>query len=513
MTKTTMPKIAKEYREARACSVPAIALSTADQFAALRTLLDHGNGKDYPLVQWDVARGYTDLNEPGREAISRMVGGMDPTIGNPAAAVGVLPQMPENGVAFLFLMHRFLEDPVCIQGVLNLIDDYAATHRTLVMLGGNHFRLPVELTNHVHTIREALPDEEQIRTIVSQVAEDAGASIDDTTTTQLADAVIGLPVFAAEQALSLGFDLESNTFHRDAVWQRKFAAIEQCKSLSVMRSTERFDDIGGCSQIKRYSQMRIAGPERPRVVVLIDEIDKQLAGAAGGVNDGGVSKDQHGVLLTAMQDRNWSGMLFYGPPGAAKSAISKALGNEAGGMTLSLDLGGAKEGIVGSSEANIRHAVDVIEAVAQGSAIFVATCNSVGALSPELQRRFSDGKWYFDLPTEEERDLIWPIWITKCGLPMAETLSRPNDEGWTGAEIRTCCVMARRLSCSLKEAAAFITPVCRSNPEVVESLRKHATGRFLSASYPGEYRGPENELAENKPSPASRPRRRLRVES
>jgi len=50
-----------------------------------------------------------------------------------------------------------------------------------------------------------------------------------------------------------------------------------------------------------------------------------------------------------------------------------------------------KGSLVGESERRLRAALSVVDAVSQGQALFIATCNSIGALPPELRRRFTLG--------------------------------------------------------------------------------------------------------------------------
>ena len=55
------------------------------------------------------------------------------------------------------------------------------------------------------------------------------------------------------------------------------------------------------------------------------------------------------------------------------------------------------------------------------------------------------------LATAEPNPTIWHhLAPSACSLTSKE---RPNDEGWTGAEIRECCRKAWRLNLSLKESA------------------------------------------------------------
>jgi len=107
---------------------------------------------------------------------------------------------------------------------------------------------------------------------------------------------------------------------------------------------------------------------------------------------------------------------------------------------------------------------------------------------PELRRRFTLGTFFFDLPSDEERETIWGIYLKKYNV----SGELPNDEGWTGAEIKECCRKAHRLGITLMQAARYIVPVSRSAAEQIKALRQMASGKFISASTPGVYQYQEN---------------------
>ncbi len=231
----------------------------------------------------------------------------------------------------------------------------------------------------------------------------------------------------------------------------------------------------------------INGKDAPRVIVFIDEGEKMFAGSTGSVSDSsGVSQDYLATTLSYMEDNECDGSIFIGPPGAAKSAIAKATGNEAGIPTIVLDLGEMKGGLVGKSEAQLRNAFKVITAVGGGRAFFIMTCNKIVDLPPELKRRFTSGTFFFDLPTKEERNIIWPIYIDKYDLNAIE-LFEVDDEGWTGAEIRNCCRLDYRQNIGLHEAAKYIIPVSKSAKSEIKRLRQQASGAYLSANASGVY--------------------------
>ena len=222
----------------------------------------------------------------------------------------------------------------------------------------------------------------------------------------------------------------------------------------------------------------------------MDEIEKALAGASGDTS--GVSQGFLGTLLSFMQDQEAQGCLFLGPPGAAKSAVAKAAGTTAGIPTIAFDLSSMKASLVGESEGRLRTALSVVSAVSQGRALFLATCNSLSALAPEIRRRFKDATFFFDLPDASERHKIWEIYLRHFDLSsrfaavyFGDSKALPDDSGWTGAEIRQCCELAWRLECTLLEAADYVVPISRSAASQIEELRGQAHGRFLSASYPG----------------------------
>lgn len=198
-----------------------------------------------------------------------------------------------------------------------------------------------------------------------------------------------------------------------------------------------------------------------------------------------------GTLLSWMQDRGADGLIALGPPGSAKSAVCKAAGNEAGIPTIVFDLSAMQNSLVGASGERLRMALQVVDAVSEGRSLWVATCNSLASLPPELRRRFTLGTFFFDLPTPAERAAIWDIYLAKWNL----TGPVPEDEGWTGAEIRECCRKAWRLNLPLADSARYIVPVSRAAADQIEALRRQASGKYLSAAAPGVYSAPTTAAA------------------
>jgi hypothetical protein len=177
-----------------------------------------------------------------------------------------------------------------------------------------------------------------------------------------------------------------------------------------------------------------------------------------------------------------------------------------------------KGGLVGKSEAQLRNAFKVVSAVGGNRAFFIMNCNKIASLPPELRRRYTSGTFFFDLPTKEERDVIWKLYTDKYELTARNVGGHFDDEGWTGAEIRNCCRLAYRQQITLQEAAGYIVPVSKAAAGQIAGLRKQASGAYLSANAPGVYRYaehvPEHAAAAYANDPSFRPpgQRRISLE-
>ncbi len=489
-----MKSILEPFKAARRVGTPLIAIRTPDAAATITAVTDGLIENPPVILQWDVVRGLIGINPSGQVALSSLGTDIAQLSQHPVEALVLAVRLPDRSILFLHNAHRYMDQAAVAQAIWNLRDSFKATGRTLVLLCP-HLSLPAELVDDVCLLEEALPGPTELMAIVREqyaaaqaVADLPELSLD--TLSQAVDATIGLSAFPAEQAVALS--LSPDGLDINHLWERKRQMIEQTPGLSVWRGGDRFSDIGGVDNAKRFLTRLLSGRNAPRAVVFVDEIEKSLAGSAE--DSSGVSQSYLGTLLSFMQDQEAQGCLFLGPPGAAKSAVAKAAGTTAGIPTIAFDLGSMKASLVGESEARLRSALSVVSAVSQGRALFLATCNSLSALAPEIRRRFKDATFFFDLPDRAERHAIWEIYLRKYGLmdstnddssDRIEAIELPNNTGWTGAEIKQCCELAWRLECSMLEAAAYVVPISRSAASPIELLRNMAHGRFLSASYPG----------------------------
>lgn len=481
-----------QWQAARDGGTPLIAIQTPDPAATILRLAESPD----PAVQWDAVRGLRPANEPGKAACRAMLGGADPSASlNPVQTLSdFAPALIEDGMLYVIHANRYLTDMTAagaeyVQAIWNLRDAYKVSGRSLVLLAPS-FTLPSELTDNVVLLDEPLPGEAELAGALVELCAANNVPLDDDAKARALDALRGLAAFPADQAAAMSVTgaKEAKRLDIDALWQRKRQMIAQTPGLSIYTGSETFADVAGCEQIKQVITRRFKGKQPPQAVLFMDEVEKGFAGATAGTSDtSGVAQRFLGVFLTWTQrmiDQGSSGILEVGVPGAAKSLVAKAAGNTFGVPTVILDVGGLMGSLVGESEAKARAAFKIIEAVA-GRVLIIMTCNKQVALPPELKRRLTGGTFYFDLLTKVERDACWRQYLTKYGLPLDS--ARPEDEGWTGAEIKTACQNAWEMDIPLTEASNYIVPVHVSARDEIEALRRQAEGCFLSASTPGAY--------------------------
>lgn len=468
----------------RRVSTPIFAAGSADQQALVARIVEALNGGEVvPKIAWDCMRGFTHLNDDGARAIQKLPQEVREASASAAVMLEAAVKFPAKTLVLAYNFDRHLGEPVVVQGISNLRDLYKQDGRTFVMLAPS-FDLPAALQSDVVLLEEALPDDPALGAVLDQLYEDASIKkANEDIRSKAVDATRGLSLFAAEQVMAMS--LTPKGIDLDDAWDRKKAAVDQTPGLGLTRGGPTFDDLGGLEAACEFGRRLFKGGEPPRVVVRIDEIEKMLAGSTGG-DLSGISQDALGAWLRTMEDEGWDGMIAVGPAGGGKTIFSRALGSTHGIPTLDVDLGAAKGSLVGESEQKARQQLRVIKGLGGSRVFVVATCNKLDVLPPELKRRFRSGTWFFDLPTPEERERIWAINLKKFGLD--PTMARPDDTDWTGAEVRNLCDRAWKLGCSLVDAAHFIVPVIKSDPDGVRRLREVAEGRFLSASFPGPYR-------------------------
>ena len=490
------------FGKARMAGVPILVIRTADQNATIKAIQTDRDGywNRHVLVQWDAARGITAVpeNPSGAEWVEAHEGKVGEHAAEFRDAVDAAMALPEKAIIFVHNAQRQLSslEPAAIAGnvqaVANARDEFKKNFRMLVLLAPQ-FTAPMELEHDLVVLNHPLPQAEELQTLVTDLYASAARNatkhkktmpaLTDDLRRRTTEAVTGLSFFETEQVVAMSID--ETGLDVDVVWERKRVTIESVRGMKVYRGRETFADIVGCDNVKARLRQRLNGQKPVGVVIVVDEIDKVFANIERDPNS--QRMDQFRTFLTEMEDNEWEGVLVAGLPGSGKTLLGKAMGNEAGVPTIFLDFAATEGSLVGESEQRVRQMMDVLRAVGAGNAFILATSNNATIMRPELQRRFTAGFFFFDMMSKAERAATWQYFCAKYGVAF-DAAALPEDEGWSGAEIRNCVREAWNCRISLAEAAQYIVPVAVSQVEAFDRMRKYAAGRYLDAHRPGPYR-------------------------
>lgn len=494
---------------ARYAAVPIVVLKTPDQWAAQRRIMAHepllnyhssGEGKT-AFVSWDACRDVQPLNKAGIPIAEKF----GQTGEYPDGVCSRLPQLDDvtDTVVFIHNAHRWLNrdggDTRFIQSLSNARESCKAAANMIVLMGPE-IMAPIEIKNDVLIVDDHLPDRAELRELTERLADNVGLALTDEQVDTAVAACRGCSAFAAEQLVQMNLSKKAGGLRRDEIWAAKERLVRETRGLSVVNDKTPLDDLCGVDAIVKFSKLLSTG-RNINGVIFIDEIEKDLGGAAG--DSSGVSQDQLKVMLETMQDENQAGVLLVGGGGTGKTQVAKSIANFKGVPCLKIDAGAAKGPHVGESQAYIRDLMKVALTVTDGNALWVATSNKLESIPPELKRRFRYGTWFFDLPNAEAREALWRVKTAKAykvgyelkKVSESNAQQRPDDQGWTGAEIESCCELSATLDVPLSEAAAYIVPIFKAEAGQLDELRQSANNRWLDASKGGLYQADRVELS------------------
>jgi len=454
---------------------------------ALTEIAEMCRDNDWRLAIWDVERG---LHLPGQtNGQAADAGGNDPL-----AAIRSRNAMASADSSALLVMvnaHRFMQSAEVVQALAQQIS-IGKSNRTFVTVLSPVVQVPVELEKLFVVLQHDLPAREQLHDIARGIATEDGELPDGAELDMLLDAAAGLTRYESESAFSLSL-VRHGRIVADAVWDLKCQTLKKSGLMQLYRGTEDFGSLGGLGALKAFTKRALLQPSRSNPL-----------------------KRPRGVLLLS-------------PPGCGKSQFCKCLGKETGRPVLILDVGTLMGSLVGQTEERTRQALQIADAMApavlmidevekafagvsnsgqtdsgvssrmfgsflswlndhESDVFVVCTANDVAKLPPEFARaeRF-DAIFFLDFPGREQKQAIWNIYLDLFEIDRDQKL--PNDDQWSGAEIRACVRLAALLDVPLVQAAQNVVPVAVTAAESVERLRTWAAGRCLDADRGGIYQG------------------------
>jgi len=484
---------------------PLIGLETHEESRAEGILRQIATGRDKKLYCWSITRG---LHEQGTSLQSKK--GTDQATRDPLSALDQIIQMVEPALFLLKDFHPFLADPAIVRRLREVAQHLKSSYKTVILVSPR-LKIPLELEKEMTVVDFPLPDLQELgglldRTI-REINEKTELRIDpgQVPREQILKAALGLTLAEAEnvfaKSLIRGGRLTANDI--PVILEEKEQIIRKSGILEYYPAAENFHDIGGLEILKDWlGKRRLAFTEKARA---------------------------YGLPFP-------KGVLLLGVQGCGKSLCAKAVSVLWSLPLLRFDVGKVFSSLIGSSEENIRRAIQAAESVAPAilwideiekafsgtlssgmsdggttarvfgnfltwlqektSPVFViAPANDISALPPELLRKGRlDEIFFVDLPTRVEREDILRIHLRKRGRDLdamdLQALAA-QTRGFSGAELEQGIISAlfdafehdQPLEAEMiGRALGETVPLSTTMREEIDALRAWAAGRARKAS-------------------------------
>ena len=394
----------------------------------------------------------------------------------------IIGSLHESAPAQLHILHaeRFLNDPRILAALANARDTCKLRSCSIWLHSAQWQQLPPEISGDAYRVSFDLPTPDAIQASITALA--TGNGVEAAITPRMVSALSGMSMFQAEQSAAM--TLTKAGYDESRLYDAKREMIRGVPGLSLP-SVESAPDVIGADAVMGYLSRIFESKRPPAALVFLDEIEKMLAGSG---DTSGTTQALIGQFLSWTEDNSATGLIATGIPGAGKSLTAKRIARNYGVPLISLSLSGMKGSLVGESERNLRTALATINAIAQGPVYMIATCNSMQAMTPEMQARFRDSVWFYDSPTPEAAADMWRHYGTMHECGEAESCYHLP---FMGREIAATCERAAALEIPPVEAARYVCPVLQSRAAEIDAIRRAAAGNYLSTTTPGPYQMPE----------------------
>jgi len=426
---------------------------------------------------------------------------------DPIKVLEYILQSDANAVFVLHDYHHYLNDPVVVRKQRDLARALKLSRKNIIFLSPV-LKVPTELEKEIAVIDYRLPDRKELSDIIERITKslDNASKLEELKSPEklekIAEAALGLTAEEAENVFAKSL-VEKGQFDIEIVLSEKEQIIRKSGVLEYYHANEKMQEVGGLEELK-------------------DWLVKRGKAFTPQAREFGLPEPR--------------GILLLGIPGCGKSLTAKAIAGMWQLPLLKLDVGKVFSSYVGSSEENVRRAIQTAESIApcilwldemekgfsglgssgmtdggttarvfgtfltwlqeKKSAVFVvATSNNVNQLPPELLRkgRF-DEIFYVDLPTKEERKEILKIHLEKrkrdtVGFDL-DKIGR-ETHGFSGSELEEVIVSGlydafnrdeELKQAHLEQAIKTMIPLSQTMEEQIRGIRDWAKLRARRAS-------------------------------
>lgn len=430
---------------------PIIYINTFEEIKADGIIAELAKSVDRGVIEWDASNGQTEWNLKNNSLIKCHCLDEENSLDY---MLSMIKEEEELSQKILVIKdgHHFFDNPRIISILKDIGHKILSGLEATIFIVSPILSIPRELEKYTTVLEIGYLDDLEIsEVILNFIDEYELAQIPQNLLDEMVGAFKGLSEYEIKNILALAYSNDGSFTKADLklIHEQKQQVIKKSGILEMIQLKESLDDIGGLENLKSWLKKKSA---------VFNNLNKAI---------------EFGVDIP-------KGVLIAGVPGCGKSLNAKAAANLFDVPLLRLDMGRLLGKYVGESEANMRKAISLAEAIAPcvlwideiekafagigesgggaevttrlfgnfltwmqektSAAFVVATANDILKLPPELMRkgRF-DEIFYVGLPNDEERKKIFEIHIAKrrksdlLKINMNELVQK--TKGYSGADI------------------------------------------------------------------------------
>lgn len=405
------------------------------------------------IFVWSLAKGYGEYSTTNNEWLVPLAKDESTDLNNVLNLKLIDDSELKRSIFIIKDVHVVLENKEVVSQIKEIATKISAGLDCNIIFLSSVMMIPKELEKYITILENDYLTFDDITSIIKKfLIENGLPSLSEQLIEEMAIAFKGLSEFEILNLLALSVADDGDLTKKDLklIFEQKQQMIKKSGILEMVPVKESIDDIGGLENLKNWLQ---------RKSIVYKNMKKA---------------EHFGVDMP-------KGVLVAGIPGCGKSLCAKAVASLFEVPILRLDVGKLMGKYLGESEANLRKAINMADAISPcvlwidelekafagigsesghevttrlfgtfltwmqektSSTFVVATANDITKLPPELLRkgRF-DEIFFVDLPNKEEREKILSIHIKKrrsndyVNLEKEIGVLASMTEGYSGADI------------------------------------------------------------------------------